>query len=107
MEGLTPRFVEASLTEACSDTPVVVVQGPRQCGKTTLVQQLDLPYVTLDDGLALDAATSNPEGWLAAYDNRLIIDEVQRAQEIEMELIVVQARFSNLICRSSVHPMAA
>ncbi len=79
MEGLTPRFVESALADACADTPVVVVQGPRQCGKTTLVQQLDLPYVTLDDGLALDAATSNPEGWLAAYDNRLIIDEVQRA----------------------------
>lgn len=61
------------------DTPVVVVQGPRQCGKTTLVRQFEGPFVTLDDSLALDAATRNPDAFIAQFPERVVIDEVQRA----------------------------
>jgi N-acetylneuraminic acid mutarotase len=35
-ERLYPRFAQASLAEALTDTPVVLIHGPRQCGKTTL-----------------------------------------------------------------------
>ena len=35
-DRLYPRFGEASLVEALADTPVVLIHGPRQCGKTTL-----------------------------------------------------------------------
>ncbi len=33
-----PRFAESRLAEALADTPVVLIHGPRQCGKTTLAQ---------------------------------------------------------------------
>ena len=37
---LYPRFAERRLTEALEDSPVVLIQGPRQCGKTTLAQMV-------------------------------------------------------------------
>jgi len=80
MDGLVPRGIAENLRAALADTPVIVVQGPRQSGKSTLVQQVcDLPYVTLDDSLALSAALQSPEGWLKSFANGAVIDEVQRA----------------------------
>jgi len=73
---LTPR-----LHEAMKDTPVVLVAGPRQAGKTTLVRQLanqDIRYLTLDDETTLAAALQDPTGFIRELD-RAIIDEVQRA----------------------------
>jgi hypothetical protein len=35
-----PHFAESSLTEALADTPVVLIHGPRQSGKTTLAQKV-------------------------------------------------------------------
>ena len=76
-----PRFVEGRIREALADTRVVLICGPRQSGKTTLAQQVtgaDMPFVTLDDATALDAATTDPVGFLRGFD-RAVIDEVQRA----------------------------
>lgn len=78
------RRLTALVREALTDTPVVLVHGPRQSGKSTLVQQLvaQLPgaeYVTLDDALALSAATADPAGFLRRYRGPLALDEVQRA----------------------------
>jgi predicted AAA+ superfamily ATPase len=45
------------------DTPVVMLIGPRQCGKTTLVRQFvdkEREYVTLDDDTVLEAARGDP-----------------------------------------------
>lgn len=83
MEGYISRGIETRLAEALTDTPVVVLQGPRQCGKTTLVRRTcDLPYITLDDSLTLAAVVRNPDAWLAAQPKRLIIDEIQRAPQL-------------------------
>ena len=38
-----PRYAERSLTEALQDSPVVLIQGPRQRGKTTLAQMVCAP----------------------------------------------------------------
>lgn len=76
-----PRFVEGRIREALADTRVVLICGPRQSGKTTLAQQVagaDMPFVTLDDATALDAAATDPVGFLRGFD-RAVIDEVQRA----------------------------
>jgi predicted AAA+ superfamily ATPase len=35
-----PRYVRSRLIEALTDTPAVLIHGPRQCGKTTLAQLL-------------------------------------------------------------------
>ena len=50
-----PRFAGERLLEALADTPVVLLHGPRQCGKTSLAQALAEPagygYLTFDVAL--------------------------------------------------------
>ena len=78
------RFSAARVTTALKDTPVVMVNGPRQCGKTTLVREFAnraRAYITLDDDTALEAARDDPAGFLRGLD-RVIIDEVQRAPDL-------------------------
>ncbi len=75
------RFVERRAEEARSDTPVVLIVGPRRAGKTTLVRkmgQIGRTYITLDDQTILEAAQSDPAGFIRGLD-RAIIDEIQRA----------------------------
>jgi predicted AAA+ superfamily ATPase len=64
--GLFPRFAVEQATTALKDTPVVMVTGPRQCGKTTLVRDLvagKREFITLDDDTMLAAARSDPTGF--------------------------------------------
>jgi len=81
--ALTPRHLLAPLMEALSDTPAVLINGPRQSGKTTLAKQCQpgVPYLTLDDATSLAAARADPQGFVRGI-NRAIIDEVQRAPEL-------------------------
>lgn len=81
--ALTPRHLLAPLMEALSDTPAVLINGPRQSGKTTLAKQCQpgVPYLTLDDATSLAAARADPQGFVRGTD-RAIIDEVQRAPEL-------------------------
>lgn len=79
-----PRFAADAVRAALADTPVVLVVGPRQSGKTTLVRELiapDWPYVTLDDPTALEGALGDPTAFVRGFD-QAIIDEVQRGPEL-------------------------
>ena len=71
---------------AMKDTPVVLVNGARQTGKTTLVQDIaarkKASYVTLDDHADLDAALNDPAGFIAGLGPFAVIDEVQNAPNI-------------------------
>ena len=73
--NLHPRFAVQQLTQALADTPVILVHGPRQCGKTTLARLVGDPlgytYLTFDDPVILAAAREDPSG--------VILDEVQKA----------------------------
>lgn len=76
-----PRYILPRVVEALEDTPVVLLSGPRQAGKTTLVRQFvseDRRFLTLDDELTLLAARQDPVGLIRNID-RAVIDEVQRA----------------------------
>ncbi|MBA8904215.1 ATP-binding protein [Phyllobacterium sp. P30BS-XVII] len=78
------RFIEHRAEEALSDTPVVLIVGPRRAGKTTLVRKMEdvgRTYITLDDQTVLDAARSDPVGFIRGLD-RAIIDEIQRAPDL-------------------------
>ncbi|MET0379099.1 MAG: AAA family ATPase, partial [Spongiibacteraceae bacterium] len=78
------RFAAEKVLAALTDTPVVMLNGPRQCGKTTLVQSLigtDHTYITLDDDTALAAARHDPAGFIRNLD-KIVIDEIQRAPEL-------------------------
>jgi predicted AAA+ superfamily ATPase len=78
------RFVERRAEEALSDTPVVLIVGPRRAGKTTLVRKMEeagRTYSTLDDQTVLEAAQSDPTGFVRGMD-RDIIEEIQRAPDL-------------------------
>lgn len=81
-----PRFAEARLIEALADTPVVLIHGPRQCGKTTLAQVVgegrSYTYFSFDDEVTLAAATADPMGFVTDLPGPAIFDEVQRAPGI-------------------------
>lgn len=80
---LITRFARPRLLEALADTPVVLVHGPRQCGKTTLAQTLTgYTYLTFDDAVQLAAAKADPVGFVADLPARVILDEVQRVPEL-------------------------
>ncbi len=61
-----PRYAESRLTEALADTPVGLIHGPRQSGKTTLARELGrksgYTYFSFDDAATLEAAQSDPVG---------------------------------------------
>ena len=83
-----PRHLAPLLTDALTDTPVVLVNGARQSGKSTLVQSLPSPaglarqYLTLDDAVVLSAAKSDPAGFINALQGAVTLDEVQRVPEL-------------------------
>ena len=83
-----PRHIAPLLAEALSDTPVVVINGARQSGKSTLVQSplsadaAPRRYLTLDDSAILNAAKSDPAGFINGLQGAVTLDEVQRAPEL-------------------------
>jgi hypothetical protein len=78
------RNLTAPLLKALADSPVVLLHGARQTGKTTLVKTLARKqhrarYLTLDDAGVLSAARSDPAGFIGGLEGPVILDEVQRA----------------------------
>ncbi|MEL6610891.1 MAG: ATP-binding protein [Bacteroidota bacterium] len=76
------RLIRPILQEALADTPVVLVHGPRQCGKTTLAREVGdaagYAYRTFDDETLRAAAESDPVGFVGDLPERAVLDEVQR-----------------------------
>ena len=84
--ALYPRFAEAGVLEALADSPVVLLHGPRQCGKTTLAKLVGArkgyAYITFDDDVAREGAESDPAGFVDRLPPRVILDEVQRVPSL-------------------------
>lgn len=78
------RNAASEIADALSDTPVVFVAGPRQSGKSTLVQALrpGTPYITFDDTTARDAVDEDVVAFLEGLGPAAILDEVQRVPGI-------------------------
>ena len=78
--SLLPRFLAPVVREALTDTPVVCVVGPRQSGKTTLVQHLapDRAFFSLDENNYYQTAALDPSGFVAALPDAVTVDEIQR-----------------------------
>ncbi len=79
---LFARHATPALEAALADTPVVLVVGPRQAGKTTLCQlaagRRNARLLSLDDAATLAAAAADPAGFIAALDGPVVLDEVQK-----------------------------
>ncbi|MEK7477118.1 MAG: ATP-binding protein [Candidatus Coatesbacteria bacterium] len=85
------RYLAERVLEALADTPVVMLQGARQTGKSTLAEWVaggphQARYVTLDDPATLAGVNEDPAGFLAAMTGNLVIDEVQRAPGLFLAL---------------------
>jgi predicted AAA+ superfamily ATPase len=81
------RNILPAVKAALADTPVVLLHGARQVGKTTLVHAIAngrprREYKSLDEGSELSAALADPEGYLCGLANPVVLDEVQRAPEL-------------------------
>ncbi len=80
------RNLEAVVLEVTKEYPVVLVTGPRQVGKTTMLQKLmegtERSYVTLDDLQERSIAKTDPELFLQLHKPPVLIDEVQYAPEL-------------------------
>jgi uncharacterized protein len=80
VEELFPRFALSQIRDSLEAFRVVIVNGARQSGKSTLLAELGhgFSHVTLDDRQMLRAARTDPTGFLDSLGTPLAIDEVQR-----------------------------
>ncbi len=78
------RTIKDSILSLSKEYPVILVQGPRQSGKTTLVKTLfpEKKYITLEDIDTRSRAIEDPRGFLSNIPDGAILDEVQRAPDI-------------------------
>ena len=79
------RALEDIVMQSSQSFSALIVSGPRQVGKTTLLRQLadeKRNYVSLDDPLARTLAVEDPSLFLARYSPPVIIDEIQYAPQL-------------------------
>lgn len=82
---ITPRTLEETIKTLSNAFPVILLTGPRQVGKTTLLGAIAEPsrnYVTLDDLEQRYLAQSDPKLFLQRHRPPIIIDEIQYAPEL-------------------------
>ncbi len=79
-----PRTVEPHLVKAAREFPILVVTGPRQVGKTSLLERLfpDYSYVSLDSAQEAETAETMPDHFLRNHPPPVVIDEVQYAPSL-------------------------
>lgn len=84
--SIYPRFAKERLLEALNDAPLVLLHGPRQCGKTTLAQDVGIKagytYFSFDEPGLAESAKADPGGFVADLPHKAILDEVQHVPEI-------------------------
>ena len=83
---IIPRQLISLLAESIEDSPVTLIHGPRQCGKTTLAKivgkSLGYSYFTLDDADTRVVAQNDPMGFISDCPDQAILDEIQRVPEL-------------------------
>lgn len=82
IQNYIPRSIEKVLEKAASEFPAIVLTGPRQAGKTTLLKKKfsqTCGYVSLEPPDIRAAAMHDPRGFLELHPPPVIFDEVQHA----------------------------
>ncbi len=85
------RNIARRLLDALGDTPVVLLHGARQTGKTTLVRAIaesehPARYLTFDDPAVLGAAQADPHGFIERIEGPVVLDEVQRVPSLALAI---------------------
>jgi len=88
---LYKRQVSESIIDSKNSFPTVLVTGPRQVGKSTILKELfsALKNISLDSSVVKAAAKEDPAGFLQLYGNPVVIDEIQKVPELFDELKAV------------------
>ena len=77
------RVIEQELKKALKISPVVLIAGARQIGKSSLVSKFtEREYIVMDDITQLDAATHDPQGYIKRIPKPITIDEIQKAPQL-------------------------
>lgn len=86
LTGMRTRYAQGLVEETLEDTPITVIQGARQVGKSTLVREVvadrDATVLSLDGTATYNAARADPDAFVRQSDGLLVIDEVQRVPEL-------------------------
>lgn len=94
------RQIQPLLRSLIKQFPAVLVTGPRQVGKSTLLKQLgeEYQYVTFDDPILLAQARNDPSLFMLNHQGKLILDEVQYAPELfsSLKLEIDKQKISGL-----------
>lgn len=84
--GIWPRHTRELVEETLADTPITVIQGARQVGKSTLAQGVvegrEARVLNLDGTAPYNAAKADPDAFVRQTEGLLVIDEVQRVPEL-------------------------
>ncbi|MEI6520661.1 MAG: ATP-binding protein [bacterium] len=93
------RDLEDVVTSLTGEYPAIIVTGPRQVGKTTMLQKLmsgtDRKYVTLDDLTERKLAKNDPEMFFQLHKPPILINEVQYAPELFPYIKIMADRHKN------------
>lgn len=85
------RGISESLVNAVKSRPAILLTGPRQTGKSSLLQKLfpETEYITFDHLREVEAAKESPEFFLNRFKDPVILDEIQYVPEVFRELKIV------------------
>ncbi len=87
-----PRHLHSHISTSLEESPVVLLTGPRQSGKTTLMTQigreLGFDFISFDSIASQSAALRDPVGFVDSLRKPVILDEVQRVPEIFLPIKV-------------------
>lgn len=78
------RGIHQSFKDTLTKYPILVLTGPRQSGKTTMLRQMltDYRYVSLENPDIRAFAMEDTRGFLQEYDDKVIFDEVQLVPQL-------------------------
>ena len=94
LQEMIKRLLGEKIKDAAKKMPIIAVTGPRQSGKSTLVQDVfsDYTYTNLEDIEKRKFALQDPKGFLQFIGNKAVIDEVQYAPELLSYIQVIVDR---------------
>ena len=84
MSDFYSRQIQPLLQTLIKQFPAILITGPRQVGKYTLLQHIskEHQYITFDDPILLDQARNESTLFMLNHQGKLILDEVQYAPEL-------------------------